>query len=121
VPKHRLSVADAIALVHAGGGLAVLAHPGGEGRREVVERYVAVGIDGIEVRHPGHNSEDVARLGALVQFFGLVASGGSDWHGASEGARVLGAMQIPIEWLDDQDRRLASRRASDRRDIERPA
>jgi 3',5'-nucleoside bisphosphate phosphatase len=113
VAKHRLSVEEAIELVHAGGGLAVLAHPGPGGRRETVERFVAQGLDGLEVRHPGHSNEDAARLGALVDFFGLVPSGGSDWHGASEGPRVLGAMRVPLVWLDAQDARTAARRASD--------
>jgi predicted metal-dependent phosphoesterase TrpH len=115
VPKHRLSMGDAIALVHAGGGLAVLAHPGGEGRRDLVERYVALGLDGLEVKHPGHNAEDTGRLGALVDFFRLVASGGSDWHGATEGSRVLGVMRVPESWLDAQDARVASRRAASSR------
>jgi len=112
VAKVRLSVADAIDLAHVGGGLAVLAHPGPEGRRETIERYVALGLDGVEVRHPGHSAEDIARLGTLVDFFGLVPSGGSDWHGASEGPRVLGAMRVPAEWLDRQEARVAERRAA---------
>jgi len=114
VPKHRLSVGEAISLAHEGGGLAVLAHPGPDGRRDLIERYVSWGLDGLEVRHPGHTGEDVARLGALAEFFRLVPSGGSDWHGATDGPRVLGAMQIPATWLDAQDARLASRRATGR-------
>ena len=114
VPKLRLSVAEAISLVHEGGGLAVLAHPGPDGRRDLIERYVSWGLDGLEVRHPGHNGEDIARLGALTEFFRLVPSGGSDWHGATDGTRVLGAMQIPASWLDAQDARLASCRATGR-------
>ena len=113
VPKHRLSVADAIALVHAGGGLAILAHPGPDGRRETIERFVAVGLDGVEVRHPGHNTEDTNRLSALAEFFGLVPSGGSDWHGAAEGPRVLGAMRVPLKWLEQQDARVEARRGAD--------
>ncbi len=112
VAKHRLSVADAIALVHAGGGLAVLAHPGPEGRRETIERFVAVGLDGVEVRHPGHTGEDTNRLAALVDFFGLVASGGSDWHGAADGPRVLGVMRVPLAWLQQQDARVEARRSA---------
>jgi len=111
VPKHRLSVAEAIDLVHAGGGLAVLAHPGPMGRREIVERFVGFGLDGLEVRHPGHSNEDAMRIGTLVEFFGLIPSGGSDWHGASEGPRVLGAMRVPMSWLEQQDARVAIRRA----------
>ena len=112
VPKHRLSVPDAIALVHAGAGLAVLAHPGPEGRRETIERFVASGLDGVEVRHPGHTSEDTNRLGALTEFFNLVPSGGSDWHGAMEGQRVLGAMRVPALWLEQQDARVEARRGA---------
>ena len=60
------------------------------------------------MRHPGHSAEDTARLGALVDFFGLVPSGGSDWHGASDGPRVLGVMRVPGDWLDRQDARVAA-------------
>ena len=112
VPKHRLSVADAIALVHAGGGLAILAHPGAEGRRETIERFAAHGLDGVEVRHPGHTTEDTNRLAALTEFFGLVPSGGSDWHGAGEGPRVLGVMRVPLSWLEQQDARVEARRSA---------
>ena len=112
VAKHRLSVGEAIDLAHAGGGIAVLAHPGSEGRRETIERFVRLGLDGLEVRHPGHSSEDVSRLGALAGFFNLVPSGGSDWHGASDGPRVLGVMRVPAAWLDAQDARVELRRAT---------
>lgn len=112
VEKERLGVAEGIAMLHRAGGLAVLAHPGGDGRREWIEPFVAAGLDGIEVRHPSHSAEDVARLAALTEFFGLVPSGGSDWHGATKGARVLGAMRVPQAWLDAQDARLAARVAA---------
>jgi hypothetical protein len=112
VAKLRLSVAEAIELAHRAGGLAILAHPGPEGRREPIERYAALGLDGVEVRHPGHSAEDVSRIGTLVDFLGLVPSGGSDWHGASDGPRVLGSMRVPAEWLVRQEARVAERRAS---------
>jgi predicted metal-dependent phosphoesterase TrpH len=112
VAKLRLSVAEAIELAHRAGGLAILAHPGPEGRREPIERYAALGLDGVEVRHPGHSAEDISRIGTLVDFLGLVPSGGSDWHGASDGPRVLGSMRVPAEWLVRQEARVAERRAS---------
>jgi predicted metal-dependent phosphoesterase TrpH len=107
VPKHRLSLGDAIRLVHEAGGIAVLAHPGPQGTRERVEQLVRLGLDGLEVLHPSHGAEDVRRLRALVEYFRLVPSGGSDWHGAPEGPRTLGAMRVPIEWLERQDARVA--------------
>ena len=109
VDKARLEIADGIAMVHRAGGLAVIAHPGADGRRERIEPLVPMGLDGLEVRHPSHSAEDVKRLDALAQHFGLVVSGGSDWHGAMQGPRVLGAMRVPEAWLEAQDARLAAR------------
>jgi predicted metal-dependent phosphoesterase TrpH len=109
VPKERLDIRDAISLTHASGALAIWAHPGPDGRRARIEPLVAMGLDGIEVRHPGHDAEDVRRLAALADFFGLVSSGGSDWHGAAEGPRSIGCMKIPIAWLDAQDEIVARR------------
>jgi predicted metal-dependent phosphoesterase TrpH len=111
VPKEQLTVRDAIALIHAAGGLAIVAHPGQQGTRERIELLKNDGMDGVEVRHPGHSSEDITRLMALVEHFGLVPSGGSDWHGVP-GPRTLGAMKVPIEWLHWQDERAKSRKAS---------
>ncbi len=108
VPKDRLSVQDAIAIAHEAGAIAIWAHPGDGGRRERLEPLVAAGLDGVEVRHPSHSSEDTKRLQALTDFFGLVPSGGSDWHGAMDGPRRLGMMNVPIDWLEKQDERVAS-------------
>lgn len=111
VEKERLEVAEGIRLIHEAGGIAVIAHPGADGRRERVEPLVPLGLDGLEVRHPSHSSEDTKRIAALASHFGLVASGGSDWHGAMQGGRVLGALQVPLAWLDAQDARVAQVRA----------
>jgi predicted metal-dependent phosphoesterase TrpH len=108
VPKDKLSVQDAIAIAHEAGAIAIWAHPGDGGRRERLEPLVAAGLDGVEVRHPSHSSEDTKRLQALTDFFGLVPSGGSDWHGAMDGPRRLGMMNVPIDWLEKQDERVAS-------------
>jgi hypothetical protein len=113
IEKEKLAIADAIAMIHGYGGLAVWAHPGPDGRRERVEPLVAMGIDGLEVRHPGHQNDDTQRLGALVAHFKLVPSGGSDWHGAAAGSRALGAMQVSPEWLAQQDARLEARRSAE--------
>ena len=111
IPKERLSAGDAIEAIHRAGGLAILAHPAQSGTRDRIEAFARAGIDGVEVRHPSHSPEDVARLTALVEFFGLVPSGGSDWHGASEGARTLGMMRVPESWLERQDTRIRDRAA----------
>lgn len=111
VDKPRLEAREAIALAHAAGGIAVWAHPGGDGRRDRVEPLVAAGLDGLEVLHPSHSSDDRQRLQALADFFGLVTSGGSDWHGVTEAPRGLGMMQVPHAVLERQDARVLARRA----------
>ncbi len=112
VDKERLDIAEGIRIIHEAGGIAVYAHPGPDGRRETIEPLVALGLDGLEVRHPSHSREDELRLAALAGFLGLVVSGGSDWHGAMQGGRVLGAMQVPLAWLETQDRRVRERRGA---------
>ena len=109
IPKERLEVRDAIGMAHEAGGLAIWAHPGSDGRRDRLEPLVQIGLDGVEVRHPSHVMEDIKRLGALADFFGLVPSGGSDWHGLVQGPRTIGSMQIPWAWLEKQDALVASR------------
>jgi 3',5'-nucleoside bisphosphate phosphatase len=106
VAKDQLGMREAIAMVHAAGGLAILAHPGAGGTRERIEALVPLGLDGVEVKHPSHSPQDVARLRACVDQLGLIASGGSDWHGAADGPRTIGMMHVPIDWLRRQDERI---------------
>lgn len=109
VAKEQLGMREAIAMVHAAGGLAVLAHPGASGTRERIEPLAAMGLDGVEVKHPSHSPQDTARLRACVDQLGLIPSGGSDWHGAADGPRTIGMMQVPIDWLRRQDERIEAR------------
>lgn len=108
--KRRLSLRDAIAMVHACGGIAVLAHPGPEGGATRLAALKEQGLDGVEVLHPGHSPEDRRRLLETARALDLVPSGGSDSHGATEGGRVIGAMQVPLTWLHEQEARTAARR-----------
>ena len=112
VPKYRLTLGEAIGIVHDAGGLAVLAHPGPSGTRARLEALRGDGLDGVEVLHPGHSSEDIARLSALTEHLGLLPSGGSDWHGAKAGPRVIGVMRVPEMWLARQDDRLRASAAN---------
>jgi predicted metal-dependent phosphoesterase TrpH len=106
VAKDQLGMREAVAMIHAAGGIAVLAHPGAAATRERLEALLALGLDGVEVKHPSHSPQEIARIRALAEQLGLLPSGGSDWHGASEGPRTIGMMHVPHDWLARQDERV---------------
>jgi len=94
VPRPAFSPEEAIALIHAAGGVSVLAHPGGGLVDSVVETLAARGLRGIEVWHPQHNSVTVRRYQALAARLGLLETGGSDFHGEGRSAD-LGDVPVP--------------------------
>lgn len=67
--------------IHEAGGLAVLAHPAMYDGIETVEKYKPLGLDGIEVWHPTADENTTSELLAYAQENGLLATGGSDFHG----------------------------------------
>ncbi len=93
VSRYALDPVKAIRLVHSAGGVTVLAHPRGHTRGwqipdEVIEDLAGSGLTGIEVNHPQQDDTERRRLLALCALLALVASGGSDDHGALTGFRI---------------------------------
>jgi 3',5'-nucleoside bisphosphate phosphatase len=93
VSRYALDPAKAIRLVNAAGGVTTLAHPRGQTRGwqipdEVIADLAATGLTGIEVNHPQQGERERGRLSELAARLGLVASGGSDDHGALTGFRI---------------------------------
>jgi predicted metal-dependent phosphoesterase TrpH len=109
IEKRTVTFEEAARLIHEAGGLAVYAHPGGAASRAELEELASLGLDAVEVRHPSHTMDEIARLSALTNELGLVPSGGSDWHGAQDGYRALGSMKVSAEWLALQDARVRQR------------
>ena len=110
--KESFDVADAIALVHRAGGIAVWAHPGELATPARIARLAALGLDAVEVLHPSHPPYLVQRLVENTEKAGLIPSGGSDWHGTHDGPRKLGGQLVPKIWLDWQDAKAAQRAAA---------
>src|SRR5205814_6342122 len=94
---------DAIALVRAAGGAAVLAHPRSVKRRaEVTDAQLArlaeAGLAGIEAEHPEQPPEVRQRLREVAAELGLAVTGSSDFHGDRKPVR-LGQVATPAEAL----------------------
>jgi 3',5'-nucleoside bisphosphate phosphatase len=116
VPAPSVSVTDAVALAAKAGGVAVLAHPGrlaAAERDRVLGEALEAGIDGLEVWHSQHDPELRRSLAALAERHGLLATGGSDYHGRHKpdvrvGSGTGGNVTVPPERLDALRDRLAS-------------
>lgn len=93
--RFRFSPQACVDIIRAHGGVAVLAHPFTLSLSEracsaLVEELVSYGLGGIEVFYPEH-SEDRRRIyHRIAHTFDLVASGGSDFHGALNPSIMLG-------------------------------
>jgi 3',5'-nucleoside bisphosphate phosphatase len=104
VAKAAVTPVEAVELIRAAGGVAVLAHPSlHAGARAVPEPVIramaAAGLDGLEVDHPDQGQRERARLRALAGELGLEATGASDCHGALYGYR-LGVERTPDETVE---------------------
>ncbi len=81
VVTHFPPVREAIELIHAAGGLAIWAHPPLEMLELELTRFIDWGIDGIECYRPAQTPGQSHLLEATAQEYGLLCTGGSDWHG----------------------------------------
>ena len=116
VPAPGVPVTDAVAVAAKAGGVAVLAHPGrlaAAERDRVLAEALAAGIDGLEVWHPQHDPDLRRSLERLADRRGLLATGGSDYHGRHKpgvrlGTGAGGNVAVPPDRLDALRARLAS-------------
>ncbi len=83
VPRDDVTPESSIALIHAAGGVAVLAHPYTTGGPErMIKRLLPLGLDGMEVEYGIYDPTQRAYLRTMSERYQLIATGGSDYHGA---------------------------------------
>jgi predicted metal-dependent phosphoesterase TrpH len=90
VPKVRLPVAEAIALVRGAGGVAAWAHPGAICTWETLMELRVLGLGAVEVEYPACRPSRRRELRALAGALGLAVTGGSDCHGPGDDRRDVG-------------------------------
>ncbi|WP_062380417.1 PHP domain-containing protein [Demequina pelophila] len=108
VHHYAPDVREAVRAIRAAGGVPVFAHPGAEGRGRVVpdsviDALAEVGLAGLEVDHRDHDEATRARLRALVERHGMVATGSSDYHGTGKPNR-LGENLTTTEAFEELER-----------------
>lgn len=111
VARERLEPRQAIQLARASGGVPILAHPHTlriDNRFEMADLLVelrAHGLVGIECHYGSYPADGRSGLVALADRFGLLPSGGSDYHGSYKADVALGVgragIAVPDSILDD--------------------
>lgn len=93
VPHAYLDMWETVEQIKSAGGVCVMAHPSVYRSIETMRELAAAGaLDGIECSYPRARAEDAAAVAETAARFGLLSTGGTDFHGAySALARPVGA------------------------------
>ena len=101
VSHYKLSPEEAVKLVISAKGIPVYAHPAVSNCDRIIPDLMLAGLAGIEVYCTGHNHRQTQHYLNLARKYGLLASGGSDYHGFKSGREVkLGELTIPDELVE---------------------
>lgn len=110
VPRSFLSIERSVEIIREAGGIPVLAHPfqyrlDDEGLRELIEHCMDHGLMGMECRYTGYDREMTGYLEALAREYGLLPTGGSDFHGEHKkhihlGTGAEGELDVPYAFLE---------------------
>lgn len=107
-PARRLDALETVRFIKSIGAVAVLAHPflnlDEAGLREFLPKAVAHGLDAMEVYYPKFSESQTVLAVQIAEEFGLLLSGGSDFHGANKPDIRLGTgrdnLRIPYRVLE---------------------
>jgi len=96
------STSEIIKLIHASGGVAVLAHPLLYKDDTLLDRMKKLGIDGIEVWHPSCTEAESNTLFSYASGQKLLMTGGSDFHGLyNKTCNTIGSYGVPDAQLTE--------------------
>src|SRR5215208_720263 len=90
VPRSRPTVAEAIEVIHAAGGVAIWAHPfwdveAPEEALATLDEFADAGLDGVECFYVTHTEEQTRLLHDRARRRGLLTTGSTDFHGPEHG------------------------------------
>lgn len=106
VPPKRPDAYEIIRFIKSAGAVAVLAHPFLNLGEQELRCFLAKaeGLDGMEVHYPLFDPGQTALAAQIAEEFGLLRSGGSDFHGANKPDIRIGAgrgdLEVPMICLE---------------------
>ena len=124
VDKFRFTAKEAIRFINEAKGVAVLAHPntlnmkGYSELETLIPGLVEEGLKGIEVYYPEHSASEVVLYQTLAARYGLLMTGGTDYHGIEKNGLDIGVgrgeMRLPYSIVEElrvaRDRSLSEKK-----------
>ncbi len=110
LPRKMLSIERSVEVIREAGGVPVLAHPyqyklEESALRQLIEHCMDHGLLGMECRYSLYNEEQSLWLRNLAREYGLLPTGGSDYHGGNKPEIALGTgkgdLAVPAAWLEE--------------------
>ena len=106
-PPQKLLAYDIIRFIKSIGAAAVLAHPflnlDEAGLRAFLPEAIDCGLDGMEVLYPKYKPEQTVLAERIAEEFGILGSGGSDFHGDNKPDIAMGSgrgtLAVPTEYM----------------------
>ena len=99
VERGKMTPQEAVELLLQTNGLPVLAHPLTINDPEtMIIKLKMAGLIGIEAYYNNYTTEEISRLVSLADRYGLITTGGSDYHGLDTSTEtMIGGVDVPIE------------------------
>ncbi|MBE9483051.1 MAG: PHP domain-containing protein [Chloroflexi bacterium] len=99
VEREKMTPVEAVELILQANGLPVLAHPLTINDPEtLIVELKAAGLVGIEAYYNGYTADEISSIVNLADKYGLIASGGSDYHGLDvSDETMIGGVDVPIK------------------------
>lgn len=111
VPPKRPEAYDVIRFIKSIGAVSVLAHPFLNLKEQELREFLteAEGLDGMEVYYPRFSEAQTELACKIAEEFGLVKSGGSDFHGANKPDIRMGvgtgSLRVDLNCLEELRKR----------------
>jgi len=104
VPRYKLTPEDAVRLIVSAGGLPVIAHPLTTPGLAVLSAWLpdlkAAGLVGLETYYGPYTPAEEQTLRTLAGRYGLISTGGTDFHGPDIHPTALGGRYVPPEAVE---------------------